>query len=178
MPVCRQVEGQGGALHGSGSLGENSADESPCHPTPIPACPAGAEERGNMTAKKLKEVVEDIEISPEWRSAITSTPRVEIEKIDLTVSPRGRAQAPTVTAVEVIDPEEAREIVRRLRKRGRMMEKTESCMASDNSFETQETRRKNVEKKKKSEARSNSEDRKTIELLREEIRMLKEKNER
>lgn len=178
MPVCRQVEGWGGALHGSGLLGECSTNESPCHPDPVPACPAGAEERGNETAMSYKEGAENAELSPEWRNAITSTPRVEIEKVDLTVSPRGRVQAPTVKRVEVIDPIHVRSIVRRLRKRTLTIETIASELsASEESSETREPKRKNAGKRKKEEIKRNPEDKKLIEQLREEIKKLKKRIE-
>lgn len=175
MPVCRQVESRGGALRGSGSLSENSANESPCHPTPIPACPAGAEEWGNATAMEDEDANKIVESSPEWKSLISSTPRVIIDRIDLTVSPRGGVQAPPVTAVEAIDSEEDRALFERLRKRGRRIDKTGGDItASDNSFETREARRC-MGKKKKSEEERKFEDRRKVEELREELRKAKEK---
>lgn len=56
-----------GALLGSGFLGENPRNESPCHPNSTTACPAGAEEQGNASATKNDEVKGVIDLSPEWK---------------------------------------------------------------------------------------------------------------
>lgn len=116
IPVSQQEEGRGGVLFGSGSLGFHPTNESPCHPNPVSACSAGAENQGNTTAKNENKddivIGSKVELSPEWKSihtdygvGITSTPRVEIERVDLIKCPGGGAQAPRIIEVERVNPE-------------------------------------------------------------------------
>lgn len=132
IPVCRQKESRGGALFGSGPLGESLKGESPCHPNPDSACPAGAEIQGNVSAKSIEMKTKgEIELSPEWKSVydfgegITSTPRVNIERIDLTRSPGGGAKVPRVIEVEKVNPEVTEYLTRkRTRMQARSREET------------------------------------------------------
>lgn len=182
MPICRQGEGRGGALLGLGPLGESSKDESPCHPNPDSACPARAEKQGDITAKNKERTTEgsEIELSPEWKSihmdyggGITSTPRVEVEKLDLTKNPGGRVQAPRVIEVKKINPE-ITEYLTRKRSRKQSMTREETTM-TDASEEGSARETAKGGRKKKGKLEKGKADKLRIMELEEENKKLKER---
>lgn len=83
--------------------------------------------------------ISEVELSPEWKSiqteygaGITSTPRVEIERVDLTGNRGKRVQIPTVVEVERVSPEVTAYLTRkRNRKQSMNLEETTTDVSKE-----------------------------------------------
>lgn len=120
-----------------------------------------------------------VDLSPEWKSVhtdygigTTSTPRVEIERVDLTNSPGGRVQAPRVMEVEIVNPEVTEYLTR---KRNRKQSRNDEGTTTDWSGESNSRGTVRGGKKKKGKTDIGQADKRRINELEEENKKLKER---
>lgn len=116
-------------------------------------------------------------MTPEWKSIhteyggdTTSTPRVELERVDLTKSPGGRAQAPRVIEVERVNPEVTAYLTR---KRSRKLSGNNEETSAEASEEGGSDKAAKRGKKKREKTEDRQSDKKRIEELEEENKKLK-----